>query len=143
VLIEKVPFFAYVIVVGAAELYIECGQSCSGQHSAVLDDGYGLLIFIFGNFCGRSISIHIISYPSHHDHQWSLFGICVHVFIDHMAVVRSQRPSVDFAVGYYALSVFFLLRFEGEGSALVSDRTMYLPSLGLCLLLGRTTESFL
>ena len=46
-----------------------------------------------------------------------------------------------FAVLFYFLSVFFLLRFdETKDVNVVADRFMYLPSLGLCLLLGLGIE---
>ncbi|MFT5169592.1 MAG: Flp pilus assembly protein TadD, partial [Candidatus Omnitrophota bacterium] len=42
-----------------------------------------------------------------------------------------------FAVLYYFFSIFFLLRFDvTDDLNIVSDRFMYLPSLGICLLLG-------
>jgi protein O-mannosyl-transferase len=42
-----------------------------------------------------------------------------------------------FAVGYYVLSIFFLLRFDvGVDLNVVADRFMYLPCLGFCLAAG-------
>jgi protein O-mannosyl-transferase len=42
-----------------------------------------------------------------------------------------------FAVGYYVLSIFFLLRFDvGIDLNVVADRFMYLPCLGFCLAIG-------
>jgi len=41
-----------------------------------------------------------------------------------------------FAVGYYVLSIFFLLRFDVDDGHIVADRFMYLPSVGFCLLFG-------
>ncbi len=49
---------------------------------------------------------------------------------------RKQRIVV-FAMLYYFLSIFFLLRFDDvENINPVSDRFMYLPSVGFCALLG-------
>lgn len=46
-----------------------------------------------------------------------------------------------FAVLFYFLSIFFLLRFdETKDVNTVADRFMYLPGLGLCLLLGLGVE---
>jgi tetratricopeptide (TPR) repeat protein len=49
-----------------------------------------------------------------------------------------------FAVLFYALSIFFLLRFDDlENINPVSDRFMYLPSVGFCALLGFWFEKLL
>lgn len=43
-----------------------------------------------------------------------------------------------FACLYYFLSIFFLFRFDDfiDSASIVSDRFMYLPSLGICLFIG-------
>lgn len=49
---------------------------------------------------------------------------------------RKQRL-VIFAALYYFVSIFFLLRFDAKADVnFVADRFMYLPSLGLCFLIG-------
>ncbi len=49
---------------------------------------------------------------------------------------RRQRR-VIFAFTFYFISIFFLLRFDDAvDTTLVSDRFMYLPSLGFCFLFG-------
>lgn len=59
-----------------------------------------------------------------------------------LAVVRLRRHKwFTFAVLFYFLSIFFLLRFdETKDVNTVADRFMYLPGLGLCLLLGLGLE---
>ena len=59
-----------------------------------------------------------------------------------LAVARLRRNKwFVFAVLFYFLSIFFLLRFdETKDVNTVADRFMYLPGLGLCLLLGLGVE---
>lgn len=59
-----------------------------------------------------------------------------------LAVVRLRRHKwFVFAVLFYFLSIFFLLRFdETKDVNVVADRFMYLPGLGLCLILGLGVE---
>ena len=59
-----------------------------------------------------------------------------------LALARLRRNKwFVFAVLFYFFSIFFLLRFdETKDVNTVADRFMYLPSLGLCLLLGLGVE---
>ncbi|MBF0485957.1 MAG: tetratricopeptide repeat protein [Candidatus Omnitrophica bacterium] len=50
--------------------------------------------------------------------------------------VRRGERLLRFALGWYFLSIFFLLRFDAKDVHGVADRFMYLPSLGLCFWFG-------
>ena len=42
-----------------------------------------------------------------------------------------------FAIGYFLMSIFFLLRFDNKQDlTIVADRFMYLPSVGICIFFG-------
>lgn len=62
-------------------------------------------------------------------------GLLFIVFISLVFFLRHNRLAV-FAALYYFLSAFFLFRFDPHDFHMVADRFMYLPSLGLCLLIG-------
>ena len=63
-----------------------------------------------------------------------LLGIAVIFFRRHRLFI--------FAIGYYVLSIFFLLRFDNSTDInIVADRFMYLPSVGLCIWLAQAWES--
>lgn len=53
-----------------------------------------------------------------------------------------QNRLFIFAVLYYILSIFFVLRFHNDVDVVmpVADRFMYLPSLGFCLWLGQESD---
>lgn len=74
------------------------------------------------------------------------YGLSLAIFILILAMVfrfRRQRWFI-FAVLFYFLSIFFLLRFDDAADInVVADRFMYLPSLGFCLWLGFCAQNFL
>ncbi len=53
-----------------------------------------------------------------------------------LIIKRRYNRWLVFAVSYYFLSVFFLLKNDMVVKCIVTDRFMYLPSLGFCLLTG-------
>jgi len=56
-------------------------------------------------------------------------------------VFRRNRLLI-FALAFYFVNIFFLLRFQPFLS-LVSDRMMYLPSVGICIFLAVAVEKIL
>ena len=58
--------------------------------------------------------------------------------------VRYRRNRwLIFAGLFYFLSIFFLLQYDTFDSQIVADRFMYLPSVGICILLGVLWERIL
>ncbi len=74
------------------------------------------------------------------------YGLSLALFVFILAMVfrfRRQRWFI-WAVLFYFLSIFFLLRFDDAVDIhVVADRFMYLPSLGFCLWLGFCVQNFL
>lgn len=68
--------------------------------------------------------------------QYGLSFLILFIWI--LALIRyRQNRCIVFNVMFYACSIFFLLRFERVVSLdAVSDRFMYLPSLGFCILIA-------
>lgn len=62
-----------------------------------------------------------------------------------VVMIRFRRDRwLWFALGFYFLSIFFLLRFDaGKDISFVADRFMYLPSAGIFLWLGQKAGGFL
>ena len=67
-----------------------------------------------------------------------VYGLAVFLFslIGGIVWVWRKNRWVKFAMMFYVASIFFLLRFDGHDINVVADRYMYLPSLGLCVLIG-------
>jgi len=66
-----------------------------------------------------------------------LWGLCIFIVLI-LSLFRYRNHKLFlFAFLYYFFSIFFLLRFDNVVHlSIVSDRFMYLPSLGICLWLG-------
>ncbi len=59
------------------------------------------------------------------------------IFVMILMLFRNRRSRwFVFAVGSYTASIFFLCRFDILDPTLVADRFMYLPSAGICFLIG-------
>jgi tetratricopeptide (TPR) repeat protein len=68
--------------------------------------------------------------------QFSCALAVVAVFLCSVLLLRRKRLYI-FAVLYFLLSIFFLLRFDNKQDlSFVADRFMYLPSAGFCLFFG-------
>lgn len=66
-----------------------------------------------------------------------VFSLAVFVVIIVAFVIFRRYKWFVFALLFYLFSIFFLLRVSAESQInLVADRFMYMPSLGICLLLG-------
>ncbi len=72
-----------------------------------------------------------------------LFSAFVFVSICGVVFYLRRNKLFIFALMFYFLSIFFLLRFDDvENINPVSDRFMYLPSVGFCAFLGAILASF-
>ena len=69
-------------------------------------------------------------------------GAIVTIIVLIFLMIRFRREKlVLFAFFYYLASIFFMLRMTGViTKSLVADRYMYLPSVGICILLGVLIE---
>jgi len=78
---------------------------------------------------------------------WSwpyIFALTIFLLFVLVLVKFKTRRWVVFALVYYFASIFFLLRFDASVDLnIVADRFMYLPSMGICMLLGLMSEQFL
>jgi tetratricopeptide (TPR) repeat protein len=80
-------------------------------------------------------------YPLHYPASWTnwhYFGALGLFALSALITVTPRKNRyVIFAFAYYFVSIFFLLRYDDKiDTTIVSDRFMYLPSLGFCVLLG-------
>jgi len=137
---EKIPHFFYIVPI--AWITFSRNASAYAIHEnlgkAVLTFVWTLIFYIqrfifpyklqFDYYLPQPISIYNI--------QYYLAVVCF-LLIIFFAIRNRRNHWFLFAISYYFLSIFFLLRF-GFGSKfdIVADRFMYLPSLGFCLLFG-------
>lgn len=77
-------------------------------------------------------------------HPVYAFSLLAFILIAGSMWIFRKRKFYLFAVAFYFLSVFFLLRFDmSRDTNIVADRWMYLPSLGLCFWIGSVCHHYL
>jgi tetratricopeptide (TPR) repeat protein len=141
ILIEKIPFFFYVVEIGSLSYIFNL-------RNPVADLGQAFLIWIWSfNFY-----IYKFLWPAHVSFIYFLphpivfswpYIASIGVFILTIGLLVRYRKYrfLIFALGYYFVSIFFLLRFDEKVDfTVVSDRFMYLPCLGLCMAIGLGLE---
>lgn len=138
VFFEKIPHFLFLGIL-AWLTYRE--------HVRIPGDGFfeGILIWIWTfvfylrQFFFPGVLMPIYHLPRPIEIFQLDYGLAVVIFVLILAVLfgfRRQRRLI-FAVLFYFLSIFFLLRFDDAADInVVADRFMYLPSLGICLWVG-------
>lgn len=104
------------------------------------------LVFPLAKFFYPDYFVNIYKIPSpvsvgHPVYAFS--AIAAIILLASLAFFRKRRL-YRFAVLFYLFSIFFLLRWDPSADLhMVSDRFMYLPSLGFCLLLGAAYDGIL
>lgn len=137
IIVEKLPFLAVAAGIGWVTFSLNLPPS-------QLEAGHALLIWIW------SFDFYIwkFLFPQDVSPFYSLPGpvsagswpflASIVMFIACIGLLALGRKDrfLLFAFGFYFLSIFFLLRFRTGDLHFVADRFMYLPSIGLCFLLG-------
>ena len=142
---EKIPHFLYIIPVAAVTYIVNARVPAKAFIQAIMVWTWSFTFYIKKFFFPLHLSpIYELPKPIGFDHidyniSVILFGIIIY------AIVKFHRNRLFiFALLYYHFSIFFLLRMAEEVHvSVVADRFMYLPSLGICLLLGAAADTLL
>jgi len=145
VLIEKIPFFLYTIEIGSLSYLFNMRNPISDMGQAALIWIWSFNFYICKFLWPWHVSfVYFLPHPitlANWPYAWSLV---LFVFIVGALIRWRNNRWMIFAFGYYFLSIFFLLRFDESGDfTVVSDRFMYLSSLGFCLGIGVGLERLL
>lgn len=144
IIVEKIPFFLCSIGLGWLTYSLQ-------MRNPVGDAGQAILIWIwtFNYYIWKFLfPIHFYAYyelPQPVSLTNWPYAVSFIMFLAIIAALIRWRENrfFVFALGYYFLSIFFILRFDaGFDISVVSDRYMYLPSLGICLWLGAQWNRF-
>ncbi len=137
-LLNKIPFFLYIVPLAWLTYRLH-------MRNPIEDVGHGILIWIWSaTFYIKSffwpnnlLPLYTLPKPISFFHP-SYLSSCLLFHVLVLCVITLPRLRLfKFAVGYYFLSAFFLFRFdEGQDLTIVADRFMYLPSVGIIILLG-------
>lgn len=143
IFIEKILFFLVIETIALISfigVHLHVGASKISWETPLLliwtSTFYLKKFFIPFDFC----PMYGVEYPI----SWSnpeyivAFGLAI-VIATSLVVGRKNRLWI-FAVLFWLLSAFFLFRIDRFETQIVSDRSMYLPSLGFCLLTAYLIE---
>jgi len=137
VLLEKVPIFIYTVGIGwvsfALHMRNPMGDIQHGSLIWVWSLCFYMWKFIFPfqvyPYYSLPYPISIFEWP----YLLSAGGLSVLMFL----IARFHKHKLFiFAFLYFFCSIFFLLRFDNKDFSVVSDRFMFLPSLGFCFFIG-------
>jgi len=137
VLIEKLPILIYVISIA----WISYEQN---MRNPIGDIFRGILIWIwsFGFYIWKFIfpfqvsPYYILPHPVNIIYWPYLLSTLLFMGLLYLLARFHQHKLFTFAFLYFFCSIFFLLRFDESDFSVVSDRFMFLPSLGICFFIG-------
>jgi hypothetical protein len=144
VLIEKVPVLIYAIGVGwisyALNMRSPFGNITQGALVWLWSFGFYLWKFLLPfQVCPYYALPHPISII-----HWPYLLSVVFFFVLGLVLARFHKNKLlIFAFLYFFCSIFFLLRFDANDFSVVSDRFMFLPSLGICFFAGSWVDGHL
>jgi len=137
IFLEKIPFFIISIAIASITFVLNVRPSESNFAEGALIWVW-TLIFYLKKFLIPTLFVPLYQAPEPVSffHLSYLSSLIVFVGLI-VSLVKFRRQKLFlFAFLYYFLSIFFLLRSDFLDPNIVADRFMYLPSLGICLLLG-------
>ena len=145
VLLEKIPFLLLAVIFGIIAIKAQQGVEATDmvQFEPVLRipfASYGLLMYIAKLIFPFNLSVYYpYPVPSGSTEIPLLYWLCiipafcliVLLFISY----KRSRP-LFFALGFFLVNIFLLLQLLPVGGAIMSDRYVYIPSIGYCFLIG-------
>ncbi len=137
VLLEKLPFFLYCIIIGWISFYLNSSHSVHNIFESILIWIWCFDFYLWKFFWPFQVypyyqlpePISILNWP----YFLSSFGFLL--LLSALIYWRNNKHLI-FGFLYYLFSIFFLISFENWGFSVVCDRYMYLPCLGFCLMIG-------
>ena len=133
---DKLPFFLIVIPIGWLTYRLHARVPGTDLGSSLLTWVW-CLAFYLKKFLWPYPCLAVYDIPDNLSHP--SYDLAVFIFLIAIGLLvyfRKNRVCI-FAFGFFLLNIFYLLRFDtGTDLQVVSDRYMYLPSLGFCLLAG-------
>ncbi|HQP10435.1 MAG TPA: hypothetical protein PKV41_03540, partial [Candidatus Omnitrophota bacterium] len=134
-ILEKIPLFA--IIAGIAWLSYAAHARIPGKSIAeapliwIWTFVFYLRKFVFP---AVSVPIYYLPQPVTLSHFEYLSAVMIFGFLAFVIFRWRKQDWLVFAMAFYLLSIFFLLRYDEtpEGPNIVADRFMYMPSLGFC-----------
>ncbi len=135
--LEKIPFLVVGVLIAGITYVLNARQTLWSFPDSFLIWIWSAVFYIrsfflpFGLFSFYDCPVPV----SMGNFEYALALVVFFLIIVGLFIGR-RFPWILFAAGVYFTSIFFLLRFDRFDSSIVADRFMYLPSMGICLLIG-------
>lgn len=140
-LINKLPFFLLALVFGLVTIY-------SRTEDKFINESHAFAIYERVGFAGYAVIQYFIKflfpvnlsviYPYPQDKLLTVVvGYFVWVFIGMIVylALRREKKNLMFALSFFIINLLLVLQFIPFGEVLTADRYMYLPIIGLTLVL--------
>lgn len=141
ILINKVPFIIIAVIFGLATIYTRTEDKFINQsHNTALHErigyaGYAILQYIYKFFLPTNLSA-IYPYPSNKILSISIgYAVLLLIVFVCYKLYRSGHKILLFGLLFFILNLLLVLQFIPFGEVLTADRYMYLPVIGLSILL--------
>lgn len=140
VIIEKIPFLLYVISITWSTLFYEL--NLRDFHGFIISQGvliwvWSLSFYIWKFLFPSQVSpYYVLPHPISIWHWPYLLSVMLILGLALLLVRLRKHKLFVLAFLYYFCSIFFLLRIDDKFFSIVSDRYMFLPSLGICFFIG-------
>lgn len=143
-LIEKIPFL--LVIEPTAFITYAMNARAIGLH-----EGHSFLVWVWcATFYLKKFflpvnlsALYNASFPVRISNPEYLISCAILTTGVLSAIIWRHSKLFLFAILFYALSLFFIWRFDFYDLTFVADRFMYLPSLGICFLMGFFIERWL
>lgn len=138
VLIEKIPFLVYVICIAWITCTLNMRQ-VYGQFSFqwVLVWIWSLCFYFWKFFFPFRVSpYYVLPHPVNIGYWPYFLSVGIFLGLIYLLVRFKKNKLFIFAFLYFFFSIFFFLGLDERVSSVVSDRFMFLPSLGICFFVG-------
>lgn len=140
IVLNKIPFFIIAIILGVATIYTRTEDKFINQnhayafHERIGYAGYALLQYIYKFFIPINLSV-IYPYPQNKTLS-IVIGYCVIVLliVVFYKFFKSAKVVV-FGLLFFVSNLLLVLQFLPFGEVLTADRYMYLPVIGLSIVL--------
>ncbi len=136
--LDKIPFFLYVVPITWFTYALHVRNPVNSVMEAFLTWTWTFNFYIW-KFVWPAVLVPVYHTPKPVEITSPAYACSVLFFIGFAFCVWrfAKNRWWIFAVAYYVLSIFFILRFDfAKDINIVADRFMYLPSLGFCAVLG-------
>ncbi len=142
---NKIPFFILAMGIGWITYSAEARTPHTEFFPGLLTWIWTFAFYLKKFFFPLDLTpIYNLPQPVSLAHPEFMGAIAIFIAVLLLAWLGRAHRWPQFALGFYFLSIFFLLRFDAVRDVnIVADRFMYLPSLGLCWWLGKSAFQML